>query len=395
MVANSFAARCLGVAALLTGAQAVTTFTDAQLDAYLSSGGTDLAYAYAPVFFFSQSQNKVPTYPTWAFSGSPDTADVYDSAHQTVPAPQCDYPDVGCNSRNPGVATGNQGPRFPLYFTTKKCSDTEVRVAYNLYYQKDGAKVLFVETGHEHDWERVIVIHTRDASSTWMPTRALYSAHSGYHSYDWNDIQNTLTTEDAEAGKGPEPNGLQGLDHPKAYVSWSKHAHFHDRNTGWNDAISQSTDNAFRGQDWWKFVEKRDLIQSDIETAAGKALDAADWGSATRSGGAAGLLLTLMKVVIPPVFEKRELDDEGTELYRLTPADLRAREIGEEWLGEELMRSRIYVPREFRAYRRYNSAAALHTTSSHLSLQSCHRLPACHRTRPAQSSHLLQGLGAN
>ncbi|OBT60811.1 hypothetical protein VE03_09809 [Pseudogymnoascus sp. 23342-1-I1] len=281
MVANSFAARCLGIAALLTGAQAVTTFTDAQLNAYLSAGGQDLAYAYAPVFFFSQSQKQVPTYPTWAFRGSPDTPDIYDLAHQTVPAPQCQYPNVGCNSRNPGVPINNQGPRFPIYFTTKKCSDTEVRVVYNLYYQKDGAKVLFVDTGHEHDWERVIVIHTRDASATWKPTRALYSAHSGYNSYAWNDIQNSLTTADAEAGKGPDPNGLKGLDHPKAYVSWSKHAHFDTRNTGWNDAISQSTDNAFRGQDWWKFVEKRDFIQSDMETVAGKALDAANWGSAT------------------------------------------------------------------------------------------------------------------
>lgn len=48
MVANSFAARCLGIAALLTGAKAVSTFTDAQLETYLSSGGQDLAYAYAP-----------------------------------------------------------------------------------------------------------------------------------------------------------------------------------------------------------------------------------------------------------------------------------------------------------------------------------------------------------
>jgi hypothetical protein len=83
------------------------------------------------------------------------------------------------------------------------------------------------------------------------------------------------------AGLGPTPNGLQGLDHPKAYVAWSKHAHFDDRNTGWNDAISQSTDNAFRGQDWWKFVERQDYIQSDDSTAAGQALVAADWGSAT------------------------------------------------------------------------------------------------------------------
>jgi hypothetical protein len=91
------------------------------------------------------------------------------------------------------VPINNEGPRFPIYFTTKQCSETEVRVAYNLYYQKDGAEVLFVETGHDHDWERVIVIHSRDESGTWMPTRALYSAHSGYHDYEWNDIQNTLT----------------------------------------------------------------------------------------------------------------------------------------------------------------------------------------------------------
>jgi len=124
------------------------------------------------------------------------------------------------------------------------------------------------------DWERIIIIHTKDTTAdTWSPSRALYSAHSGYNSYAWNDIQNTLTyvysanliserkfieyprTADAEAGKGPTPNGLRGLDHPKAYVSWSKHAHFDDRNTGWNDPISQSTDNAFRSQDWWRFVD--------------------------------------------------------------------------------------------------------------------------------------------
>lgn len=39
------------------------------------------------------------------------------------------------------------------------------------------------------------------------------------------------------------------------YVSWSKHANFDTRNTGWNDPISQSTDDAFRSEDWWHFVD--------------------------------------------------------------------------------------------------------------------------------------------
>ena len=48
MVANKYAAKCLGLAALVSSAQAVTTFTDAQLSTWLSTGGADLAYAYAP-----------------------------------------------------------------------------------------------------------------------------------------------------------------------------------------------------------------------------------------------------------------------------------------------------------------------------------------------------------
>jgi hypothetical protein len=124
------------------------------------------------------------------------------------------------------------------------------------------------------DWERVIIVHTQNLSNdNWAPSRALFSSHSSYHYYNWNDIQNTLSyaplppspsilfdqtfrTADAEAGAGPTPNGLKGLDHPKAYVAWSKHPMFDDRNTGWNDPVSQSTDNAYRSQDWWRFVSK-------------------------------------------------------------------------------------------------------------------------------------------
>jgi hypothetical protein len=99
------------------------------------------------VFFFGQALYQPPCYPTWAFSGSLSSPDIYDAAHQTKPAPQCQYPDVGCKCRNPGVPIGNQSPEFPIYYSAKKCNATEVRVAYNLYYEKDGAEVGFIQTG--------------------------------------------------------------------------------------------------------------------------------------------------------------------------------------------------------------------------------------------------------
>lgn len=110
------------------------------------------------------------------------------------------------------------------------------------------------------DWERVIIIHSRDDNKMWAPSRALLSSHSGYHNLAWGDIQNTLTTEEIQAGAANDPNGVRNNDHPKVYVSWSKHAHFDTRNTGWNDPLSQSTDNAFRSNDWWHYVSKKNYV---------------------------------------------------------------------------------------------------------------------------------------
>ncbi|KXG51453.1 Necrosis inducing protein [Penicillium griseofulvum] len=260
---------------------AVSQITDDEMGSLLEVGGLELADRYAPMWFFGQALNQPPCYPTWAYGGSPDTADIYDDAHKTPGVPQCEYPDVGCNCRQPGVPAGNPGPQFPVYYTYKRCSETEVRVAYNLFYEKDGADFGAIKTGHDYDWERVIIIHSRDGSNMWAPSRALLSAHSGYHKLAWGDIQNTLTTEEVNAGNANEPNGVRNNDHPKVYVAWSKHAHFDTRNTGWNDPASQSLDNAFRSNDWWHFVEPQHYIRADDGTEAGKVIGAADWGSAS------------------------------------------------------------------------------------------------------------------
>lgn len=44
---------------------------------------------------------------------------------------------------------------FPTYYTVTQCWQDEVRVVYNLYYQKDGWSDTVIAKGHMHDWERV------------------------------------------------------------------------------------------------------------------------------------------------------------------------------------------------------------------------------------------------
>ncbi|KAJ9232764.1 hypothetical protein DTO169E5_7324 [Paecilomyces variotii] len=271
----------LAMVGLALGALAVTQINDSDMNGLLDAGGVDLADRYAPLWFFGQAQNQPPCYPTWAFGGSPNSSDIYDSSHQTPAAPQCEYPNVGCYCRNPGVGIGNPGPAFPIYYTYQKCNDSDIRVVYNLFYQKDGAQFGAIATGHNYDWERVIIIHSKNSNNMWAPSRALLSSHSGYHDLAWANIQNTLTTQQIQQGDAKDPNGVQNNDHPKVYVSWSKHANFDTRNTGWNDPVSQSTDNAFRSDDWWYYVDKTYYIRSDDSTQAGQALGSANWGDAT------------------------------------------------------------------------------------------------------------------
>ena len=124
------------------------------------------------------------------------------------------------------------------------------------------------------DWERVVVIWGKSDDGNWRQSKLLLSQHSGYNTQAWPDIQNTFNDADSSLSRGGD-NGRTNLDHPKVYVAWSKHANYEDRNTvrkpklsfslftakpsvrkGWNDVLSQLTDNAFRSQDWWSFTKR-------------------------------------------------------------------------------------------------------------------------------------------
>lgn len=141
--------KLMPLAILASHVTAVTQIPDDEMNTLLDQGGVELADRYAPMWFFGQSQNQVPCYPTWAFGGSPTAPDTYDDAHKTPPAGQCQYPGVGCKCRSPDVELGNPGPDFPIYYTYQKCGDAEVRMVYNLFYEKDGAQLGAINSGHD------------------------------------------------------------------------------------------------------------------------------------------------------------------------------------------------------------------------------------------------------
>jgi len=105
-----------------------TSIGDDLMTDLFNQGGVGLAMRSAPIWFFSQALRHPPCYPTKSFQ----------DGRQTRPAAVCPWPDTGCNCRKPGVPTAHQGPDFPIYFTYKRCAADKVRIAYNLFYEKDG-----------------------------------------------------------------------------------------------------------------------------------------------------------------------------------------------------------------------------------------------------------------
>ncbi|ATY63275.1 hypothetical protein CCM_07590 [Cordyceps militaris CM01] len=267
----SFSSTMAAVAGLWSLANANTTpVSDKDMNDLLNEGGVSLAMKAAPMFFFGQALNHPPCIPTFATDKS---------NRQTPPADLCDWPDTGCNCRTPGVPIGNPSPSFPVYYSYQKCTDTSVRIQYSLFYQKDGFNPTKV-FGHHYDWERVLVIWKKSDDGLWRPAEIKLSQHSGYQTLEWDQIQNTFS-DDTAGEKLGGPNGQKNLNHAKVYVAWSKHDHHNDRNTGFNDALSQLTNNAFRSQDWWYLPQRGDYIRADGGTEIGRLMRGMDWGDAS------------------------------------------------------------------------------------------------------------------
>lgn len=110
-------------------ALAITPISEVDMSNLLNEGGVSLAMKAQPMWFFGQAMNRPPCIPTWATQ----------NGVQTPSGALCGWPNAGCNCRTPEVGIGNPSPDFPVYYTYAKCNDAEVRVAYNLFYEKDGS----------------------------------------------------------------------------------------------------------------------------------------------------------------------------------------------------------------------------------------------------------------
>ncbi|KHN93973.1 Necrosis inducing [Metarhizium album ARSEF 1941] len=280
--------KALTLVSLAAATAAVTPMSDADMARLLNAGGVELAMRAQPMFLTGQAVGKAPCIPSWATV----------NGTQAAPSKLCAWPDSGCDCRNPGVPLGSPLPSFPVYFSYTRCGDAAVRVAYNLFYTKDG----FIPNkifGHPFDWERVIVIWDKNQSNgTWAPAQLYLSQHTGYQRIEWAHIKNTFDAADAGKPRGG-PDGLRNLDHPKCYIASAKHDMHQEKSTTWVDVLSQLTDNAFRSDSWWYFptkgesrslrsvlgggradFSKGNYILADESTDVGKLIASFDWGDA-------------------------------------------------------------------------------------------------------------------
>ncbi|TWU76328.1 hypothetical protein ED733_005946 [Metarhizium rileyi] len=261
--------RALAFGSLAATAFATTPISDADMENLLDAGGVGLALRAQPMFLIGQAVGKPPCIPSWAIV----------NGTQASASKLCSWPDSGCDCRNPGVPLGNPLPSFPVYFSFSRCGDAAVRVAYNLFYTKDG----FVPNkifGHPLDWERTVVVWNKNQSDgTWAPAQFFLSQHTGYQRIKWAQIKNTFDPADATKPRGG-PDGRKNLDHPKCYIASAKHDMHQEKSTAWIDVLSQLTNNAFRSDSWWYFPTKDDYILADGSTDVGKLIASFDWGDA-------------------------------------------------------------------------------------------------------------------
>ncbi|KAG5989667.1 hypothetical protein E4U54_004285 [Claviceps lovelessii] len=231
------------LAAARTTTTALTPVSDAEMTALLRDRDPALAMKAQPMFLMGQMLNRPPCIPTFATA----------NGQQAPPSELCSWPNAGCHCRNPNTPVGNPLTSLPVYFSYKRCSETAVRIAYNLFYTKDGfaPRRIF---GHAFDWERVVVVWNK-TENQWTPSQLFLSQHTGYQRVAWSQIESTLDTADAKKPRGG-CHGQKNLDHPKL------------------------TDNAYRSDDWWYFPKKEDYILADPSTETGKLIASFDWGDA-------------------------------------------------------------------------------------------------------------------
>ncbi len=157
-----------------------------------------------------------------------------------------------------------KGSNFPTFYSVKRCTDTEVRVIFNIYFPKDG----FVPGGHPHDFEHVIMVWNK-SNGNWSRSRLVLGRHGKHVNQAWSS---------AESWNSARNSAGVGREHPRIFVGWGKHAMFNHQG-GLTDILSQSTNNEFRSAKYPFWANW--LVETTDNNATAKLFDKYNWGSAT------------------------------------------------------------------------------------------------------------------
>ncbi|KAI5782682.1 hypothetical protein EDC01DRAFT_664510, partial [Geopyxis carbonaria] len=255
----------LALAAALGLVSANTPIDSTTMDLYLTDkGGFELAMAARPMWHFATMR---PAFYLKKYATCyPSAALIDGQQHGSAPNK---WPDAGTGCATPGTP-------FPTYYVVKRCSDSEIRVIYSVYYQHDGFSNVLIAKGHEHDWERIIVVWTRDANTgVWTRSRLLMSMHSGYTEKSWGSVQSTFD------GDNTAENNAKDRDAPKIYAGWGKHPNFDNKETGWRDSISQGCQREYRTDNWAYWPGAEEMVWAANGSEEGERMKAFNWGSAT------------------------------------------------------------------------------------------------------------------
>ncbi|KAJ3494984.1 hypothetical protein NLG97_g3716 [Lecanicillium saksenae] len=128
---------------------------------------------------------------------------------------------------------------FPTYWDLRRCSQTEFRIAYNVYFTKD--------TGHRHDIEWVIVVWgSNDGGKTFYRNRMIFEQDGNHPSKQWGDIQNTFYNENDQLNLGQKYQ-----NHARVFVSKWHHSMHDDRYTQFKNTCPPNSKSDFRTDDYY------------------------------------------------------------------------------------------------------------------------------------------------
>lgn len=244
--------------AVLVGLSVLTSGTAALANAGLpgTSSLASFVTASRPQWNFARANSHDSCWPEPAIDAS---------GAQNAGATLTAYPvpgQGGCPSANSA---------FPTYYSVKQCTSAEVRVVYNVYLPKDGfsGSIVGEDLGHVHDWEHIIVVWTKGSDGAWYRDYLLLGRHGEHVYQDWDT---------AESWNAAQTSAGEGLEYPRIFVGWAKHAMFNHQG-GLKDLISQYTDNEYRHADYPYWADT--LVEVTDSNALAAVLDSFDWGSAT------------------------------------------------------------------------------------------------------------------